>query len=97
MDGLTGFTSLLFVTVLGIFWWISKKPQFTRFGSFRFSTRNKIKEVSGHSIVLCARLPLTPQHQLHLIETMEALVLVCTHPHGSSVVLTKQTGLDKAA
>ncbi len=55
------------------------------FPSFRVSRREPAESAPAHLFVL-KRVNLTPTHQLHLISTESANLLICTHPQGCSVL-----------
>ena len=81
------------IALLGFLWWASKKSQGTRLGFLRISPRTFGKQIDSARLAVLARTQLTPHHQLHLIQAMEEFILLCTHPGGSSVVLSKPAGL----
>ena len=81
------------IALLGFLWWASKKSQGTRLGFLRISPRTFGKQTDSSRLAVLARTQLTPNHQLHLIQAMEELVLLCTHPSGSSVILSKPAEL----
>jgi hypothetical protein len=52
---------------------------------FRVNRRESADSAPAH-LRLLKRLNLTPTHQLHLISTESAKLLICTHPQGCSVL-----------
>src|SRR5689334_643070 len=93
MDGLARISAVVVVIMLlGLLWWTSGKSRSGRLGWLRFSLRALPEPANRPQLALRERLQLTPTHHLHLIQSMEKLVLVCTYPNGASVVLSKPIG-----
>ena len=55
------------------------------FRSFRVKARDYPDGTPAHLRVL-KRISLTPTHQVHLISTDSATLLVCTHPQGCAIL-----------
>lgn len=55
------------------------------FRSFRVNRRESVESAPAR-LLIQKRVNLTPTHQLHLISTESATLLICTHPQGCSVL-----------
>ena len=78
--------AVVVIALLGILWWSSKKPQGGALGWLKFSIRGSRPSQTAVQIQLLGRSHLTPGHQLHLVQSMEQLFLICTHSSGTSVI-----------
>ena len=80
--------AVVVVVLLGILWWSSKKTQGGgSIGWLSFSVRgNRSPHAAAAKIQVLGRSHLTANHQLHLVQSMEQVFLICTHSTGSSVI-----------
>ena len=76
------FSVLLVFSLLGVVLWALRRG-----GRIDFSGLAK-KRVLGNTRAMVAieRLPLTPQHTLHMVRVNGREILIATHPQGCSVV-----------
>jgi hypothetical protein len=87
MDAIPQITAaVVVVALLGILWWSSKKSQGGSIGWLSFSVRGKRAPQGTATIQVLGRSHLTANHQLHLVQSMEQVFLICTHSTGSSVI-----------
>jgi hypothetical protein len=88
MDAIPQITAAVVVVVLlGILWWSSKKTQGGSIGWLNFSVRgNRAPQGAAAKIQVLGRSHLTANHQLHLVQSMEQVFLICTHSAGTSVI-----------
>jgi hypothetical protein len=87
MDAIPQITAaVVVIALLGILWWSSKKSRGGTLGWFNFSVRGSRSPQGTARIQLLGRSHLTANHQLHLVQSMEQLFLICTHSTGSSVI-----------
>jgi hypothetical protein len=84
--------AVLVIGLLGILWWSSKNPEGRALGWFKFSIWGARPAPGTAQIQLLGRSHLTPNHQLHLVQSMEQLFLICTHSGGSSVISSQPIG-----
>jgi hypothetical protein len=93
MDGFARISAaVVVIMLLGLLWWTSNKFRSAKLGWLRFSFRAMPEPADRPQLAVRGRLQLTPTHHLHLIQSMEELVLLCTYPNGCSVVLSKSVG-----
>ena len=87
MDAIPQITAaVVVVLLLGILWWSSKKTQSGSIGWLSFSVRGNRSPQGTARIQVLGRSHLTANHQLHLVQSMEQVFLICTHSAGSSVI-----------
>jgi hypothetical protein len=87
MDAIPQITAaVVVIALLGILWWSSKKSQGGTFGWLSFSIRGSRPPQGPARIQLLGRSHLTANHQLHLVQSMDQVFLICTHSTGSSVI-----------
>ena len=88
MDAIPQITAaVVVVMLLGILWWSSKKTRGGSIGWLSFSVRgNRSPQGAAAKIQILGRSHLTANHQLHLVQSMEQVFLICTHSTGSSVI-----------
>ena len=88
MDVLRQIGSVLLVfSLLGAVLWVLRRG-----GKISFQGLARKRAMGNtRSMIAVERLPLTPQHTLHLICIHGREILVATHPQGCSVVTTVTT------
>jgi len=73
------FGILLVLALLGgVLWWLRRK------GVAQFTVRGRAGKVRAMKLI--ERLPLTPQHTLHLVDLEGREVLIATSPGGCSIL-----------
>jgi hypothetical protein len=85
--------------LLGLLCFLSKQAKTTnrlRAGAIRAiwpqAMRARRAQNEAASLKILRRLNLTGTHQLHLISAMEGTFLVCTHPHGCTLLRANDAG-----
>jgi flagellar protein FliO/FliZ len=71
----------------GALWWLRRRG---------FAAALPVRKNAGRRLECLERLPLGPQHTLHLVRLGEMLLLVASSPSGCALVksLPRETGLD---
>lgn len=79
MESVRQIVSVLAVfALLGVLLWAARRGGFTRLSGIRRQAR---------SLESIERLPLTPQHSLHLVRIQGREMVVATHPHGCALLM----------
>jgi hypothetical protein len=81
--------AVVVIALLGILWWSSKKTQGGSIGWLNFTVRGNRPAQGTARIQVLSRSHLTANHQLHLVQSMEQMFLICTHSTGSSVIASQ--------
>jgi flagellar biogenesis protein FliO len=82
MEGLQQVFGVLFVLALlgATLWWLRSR------GMAQFGLKGPAAGGRQRSMKVVERLPLTPQHSLHLVEVAGRSVLIATSPGGCALI-----------
>jgi len=70
---------MVLATLGGMLWWLRRK------GLAQFSAP-AARRKAGRRLELLERLPLTPQHSLHLVRIVDKAVLIALSPSGCTLL-----------
>jgi hypothetical protein len=93
MDALARISGILIiVSILGLFWWFSRKHQSVNVGPLKFTFGKPGEpQAETHPLALVARRRITASHELHLVKALGQHILICTSPSGAAVLLAQPT------
>jgi flagellar biosynthetic protein FliO len=79
MEAIQQFTAVagVLLLLLAVLWWLRRRG---------FAAGATAKKSGGRRLECLERLPLGPQHTLHLVRLEETTLLVATSPAGCSLV-----------